>query len=193
MKEINYKLFLTYDELSFEGIEYGIINLAYIITSDFRTLFIQKSDTKNNSIKTFEIPLSKIYDNDKSVLEDFLIDLMAYNGNFCGHPIYESSEIFSEEEFNLIREKGNEIILIKKELAIKENLENELIKYCLSKNLNPQPEGSSGTNWISQCPSGGKHHIFISTKSNQWGCGYCKKKGDLMDLIIWVENKRNIT
>jgi hypothetical protein len=31
---------------------------------------------------------------------------------------------------------------------------------------------------------------MISTKSNDWGCGYCKRKGDMNTLREWYENKK---
>jgi hypothetical protein len=40
--------------------------------------------------------------------------------------------------------------------------------------------------------SGGQHHLMISTEFNEWGCGYCKKKGDINSLREWYESKNNV-
>ena len=67
---------------------------------------------------------------------------------------------------------------------------NELIRYCEAEKLYPYPEGSNLTNWYAQCPNGGKHPIMISTISNEWGCGYCRKKGNLEDLKHFIKQSK---
>lgn len=69
-------------------------------------------------------------------------------------------------------------------------MENELIRFCQDNKLNLRQAGSCISNWLASCPSGGNHAIMISTTSNEWGCGYCKKKGRLPELKQWVESKR---
>jgi hypothetical protein len=64
-----------------------------------------------------------------------------------------------------------------------------IILYCTEHNLYPEPEDHSPDIWKANCPSGRQHHIMISTSSNEWGCGYCKKKGKLEELKLWVENR----
>jgi hypothetical protein len=33
----------------------------------------------------------------------------------------------------------------------------------------------------------GFHHLMVSAKANQWGCGYCCKKGNVTDLKNWIK------
>ena len=117
---------------------------------------------------------------------------MSYRWNFEGIPIYENSELISEESFDKMLKEGIELMDKRDELAKLLHADNELIKYCKSIQLNPEPEGNSTTNWQANCPSGGHHHIMISTKSNEWGCGYCGRKGDLYSLKEWHESQNNI-
>jgi hypothetical protein len=188
MEQIEYKQFLVYDQLCELGIPYGFTELAYQISADYKTLFIQKIDRVERTTKHLDIPITKAYVSDRQVLKDFLVDLMSYVGNFYGMPQYESSEIFSKEEFELMLNKAINIMDERKQVAIEKNRENEIIRYCFSKNLNPEPEGRHPNYWKAQCPSGGQHNIYISTESNEWGCGYCKKKGKLEDLKKWLES-----
>jgi len=56
-------------------------------------------------------------------------------------------------------------------------------------NLNPQPNGQNENAWVANCPSGGQHSIMISASANEFGCGYCRKKGGPAELIDFVESR----
>jgi len=115
---------------------------------------------------------------------------MSYRYNFEGEPIYENSEMFSKETFEAMLVKGLALMGERERLSLNLNSDNELINYCKSVGLNPEPEGSSTSNWKANCPSGGSHKIMISTSSNEWGCGYCRKNGNINSLMQWY-NSRN--
>jgi hypothetical protein len=115
--------------------------------------------------------------------------LFSYSSNFKGEPFDFRSEIFSVAELNLMLKKGKENSIEKRKEAVRIASENELINYCKLKNLMPEPTGDGVNNWQASCPSRRGHQIMISTTSNEWGCGYCGKKGKLIDLINWIENK----
>ncbi len=186
MKDSNYTHFLRYDQLCFDGIEYGFTDIAYIISEDLKTLYIRKKDhtTQKENDLSFSIPNPS--KDDKSILFDFLINLMSYSGSFAGTPDYISSAIFTKIEFDLMLKKGMELMQTRTDESIKNGIENELIKYCTSNNLNPEPDGNGPNNWVANCPSGRGHFINISTNSNEWECGYCQRKGNLNDLKIWL-------
>lgn len=171
--EKEYKHFLRYDQLCFEDMEYGFTDLYYNISES--TLYIKEHDHRNNKESEAEFPVENKNATVGVILESYLINLMSYSRNFAGTPKYESSNIFSKESFDTMLEKGIALMEEREELAIFLGADNALIKYCKSIQLNPQPEGGSATNWQANCPSGGNHHIMISTKSNEWGCGYCWK------------------
>lgn len=187
---IEYKHFLTYDQDCFDGFEYGLTDLFYKIRGS--TLFIKKVDHSNNTETELEFPVETKTIGFKVVLEAFLINLMSFRYNFVGTPEYKYSEVFSKESFDTMLEKGIALMGEKEKLAKVLNANNEIIKYCESIGLYPEPEEGSSTNWRAQCPSGGQHHIRISTESNEWGCGYCGKKGDINSLKDWYQSKIKI-
>jgi hypothetical protein len=186
--EREYKHFLCYDQRSFEGIEYGFTDLFF----DFNqtTMFIKEVDHRNKEEKELQFPLKSEAANIIAELKNFLITIMSDRYNFVGTPVFVQSRIFSEATFDEMLKQGIILMDEKYDLAIKLNSENELIKYCKSIGLNPEPEGSSPTNWEANCLSGGQHRLMISTKSNEWGCGYCKRKGDINSLREWYESKK---
>ena len=55
--------------------------------------------------------------------------------------------------------------------------------------LGPVPHGSSATDWQAGCP-GTNHPLYISTISNEWGCGWCRRKGGGDELRAFVRERR---
>ena len=55
--------------------------------------------------------------------------------------------------------------------------------------LNPQPHGTGAGNWKARCPET-NHPLFISTVSDQWGCGWCKRKDGAEELRQFVVERR---
>ncbi|WP_299397161.1 hypothetical protein [uncultured Gelidibacter sp.] len=106
---------------------------------------------------------------------------------FSGYPKFENSSVFTEQEFDGIVQS----IKDEKDAISKKSLENitPLITYLKENNLNPVPSGYSPTNWNAQCPSGRGHSIMVSTKSDEWGCGYCRRKGGIAELESWLHEK----
>lgn len=185
MEQKPYKHFLTYDQDVFDGILHGPTEMYYYIS--YKTLHIKRVGQSN------EEPVEAIFSIAEEeevylILENFLIDYMSYTKNFVGYPLYVKSALFSEEDFDKIREKGINKLQQRNIAYIEEAKSNELIAYCKSINLHPEPAGSGPSNWIANCLSGGKHHLFISLTNNTWGCGYCKKKGSLEDLKEWYNS-----
>ncbi len=54
---------------------------------------------------------------------------------------------------------------------------------------NLRPAGQNTTAWMANCPCGGQHWITISTESNEFGCGYCRRKGGPEELRRFCEDR----
>ena len=68
---------------------------------------------------------------------------MSERYNFVGTPYYIQSSIFTEASFAVMLKEGIRLMDEKYDLSIKLNAENELIKYCESIGLNPEPKTSA--------------------------------------------------
>ena len=121
----------------------------------------------------------------KEVLLDVLKEYINGTRGFNGIPVYNQSSIISELEFNTLTKSIED----KLNASIKEakQIKTPLIKLCEKLELFPQPEGSNKFQWVAQCPNGSSHHIMISTKSDEFGCGYCRKKGGVQELKDWIK------
>jgi hypothetical protein len=61
--------------------------------------------------------------------------------------------------------------------------EAPILKLARKLNLNPRPAGHNTTDWIADCPRR-KHSIMVSPSRDQFGCGYCRRKGGPIQLRV---------
>jgi hypothetical protein len=179
-----FKHFLCFDQICFDGIEYGLSDLYYCVGDS--CLYIKMVDRYLRKESESKYPILPGKSSREAVLEGYLIDLLSYRHNFAGTPVYVSSDVFTEAEFEAMLNEGIARMDERDRLTRQSGSDNELIRYCESAKLSPEPDGGVPQNWSANCPSGGQHHIMISTKSNQWGCGYCRRKGGLPELKLFV-------
>jgi hypothetical protein len=53
--------------------------------------------------------------------------------------------------------------------------------------LNPRPAGHNDSAWIADCPRR-THTLILSPSLNEFGCGYCRRKGGANELRAFVES-----
>ena len=147
-------------------------------------------DDSDTSRKIIQWKTKAPFTDEKTALKEFLTDMFSYSGSCMGYPSFIESELISGLEFDQIRDKGIENIHERQRQTEEMGKNNPLILFCTEHKLHPQPLDHSPHSWQANCPSGGRHHIMISTSTNTWGCGYCRKKGDLKDLHIWLQEKK---
>jgi hypothetical protein len=112
------------------------------------------------------------------------------HSHYHGFPKLTNSVVFNQMEFDdLIRELKNEKRLSATKAS---HSETPIISFLRMKKLNPTPSGNNPNSWVAQCPSGGSHFIMVVTKNDEWGCGYCKRKGKLPELKKWIQEIKSI-
>jgi hypothetical protein len=177
-----YVHFLTYDQYAM--IAYvGHTHLYYRI--DDEQVRILKEDEDHAAISGFE--RSEYPAETREALKSWLVDFLSRPGAFIGEPVYVQSLLFSEADFGACKRMAGDIIDERMRKA--RLISSEIVDICRRSGLSPEPTGDNETNWTARCPSGGSHSIMISTMSNQWGCGYCRRKGDAGDLLSWLKEK----
>ncbi|MDZ7854189.1 MAG: hypothetical protein U5L98_16525 [Halomonas sp.] len=55
--------------------------------------------------------------------------------------------------------------------------------------LRPEPAGKSPSAWYADCP-GKRHRLMISSSSDQFGCGYCRVKGETAELEALAKQRK---
>jgi hypothetical protein len=69
--------------------------------------------------------------------------------------------------------------------------EAPIIKMARELNLNPKPAGHNNTAWIADCPRR-SHWIMISPSVNEFGCGYCRRKGGPKELKDFCDSAERL-
>ena len=67
--------------------------------------------------------------------------------------------------------------------------ETKIIKVATQLGLHPQPPLLNPEIWSAQCPGTG-HQLYINANKNEFGCGYCCRKGGPKDLRAFVALRR---
>ena len=90
-----------------------------------------------------------------------------------------------DNKINKIEMELNQI----REQTFGEGIGNPLIEKARKLRLNPEPCGTASHQWKARCPET-HHYLYISTDSNTFGCGYCKRKGGLKELVNFVSERK---
>jgi len=192
------KLFIIYEEWNHMGIAEASFKLSFDIDYNSKILITKKESITTESYQSVKSEWNKILKStipdisisEKEIIKKWFTGLLCHPNLFFGYPIYYESNLFSESEFNQMRDIAKITIKEREEKAIINAKDNELIRLFNEYNLSPRPSLESIYSWVANCPSKRAHGIEINTKSNEWGCGYCKRKGDINSLREWYESKK---
>jgi hypothetical protein len=69
--------------------------------------------------------------------------------------------------------------------------EAPIIKLASELGLNPRPAGHNDSAWMADCPRR-SHTLMLSPSLNEFGCGYCRRKGDAAELAAFVEYVKSL-
>jgi hypothetical protein len=113
-----------------------------------------------------------------------LLDAHVRSRVYCGFPVppYRRGLLTSGELENIVGAVTDEFERNSRAAQKEQGLhEAPIIKMARELNLNPKPAGHSNTAWIADCPRR-SHWIMISASLNEFGCGYCRRKGGPKEL-----------
>ncbi len=67
--------------------------------------------------------------------------------------------------------------------------EAEIVVAARDLNLSPTPGGLTPNHWLARCPET-NHNLHIDAADNEFGCGWCKRKGGPDELRLFREDRR---
>lgn len=178
--------FLDLDQNTDDPQGYGIESLFYHLED--ATLHIRLTGAEGEERGRQGLPADRAQ-GPKEALSAWLLHYFSQPGNRTGDNAYAWSNLFSRREFDELERQGWAVITGKREAARVRGQHNELLAWCRAHGLDTRPEGRNDTAWWASCPSGGNHPIMISTLTNRWSCGYCRKKGGLAELKEWMRER----
>lgn len=68
--------------------------------------------------------------------------------------------------------------------------ESQIIAAARELGMSPEPTGTGPHHWQARCP-GTNHGLMIQSATNEFGCGYCRRKGGPQELREFVEQRRD--
>jgi hypothetical protein len=156
----------------------------YLYLIDGKKLFYKTS--KDGDYKESEYKLEFNLEINKKSIYNFLKGYFAYTIKWNGEPRFNSPGYLNQEDLeSIVSEVKKEIKDLKKE-GLK--TANHFIDFLESQSLDPRPSGNGKYSWQANCPfSRGSHFMMISTETNTFGCGWCKKKGDQKALKDYLQ------
>jgi len=183
--------FMTLEDIDWDAQFY----YYYRITDDNFIQIAYGLDDKKHSICA---QYQKTNQDLKSYLKKILINYVKANRFYAGYLVFVGSTLFSESEFSsMIESIENELDEAKYQAS---QSKTPFIDYLEKMNFNPKPNGNTKYSWTIGCPNAeGKHFLMISSLNDEWGCGYCKRKGKLPELKSWLqeisikEDQRNLS
>ena len=157
---------------------------TYLYLIDGRKIFYKNSKDKEYIKAGYNLELNSEI-NKKSVY-NFVKGYFSYSIRWNGTPTFNSAGYLNKDDLeSIVSEIKDEAQAAKKE-GLK--TANYFIDFLESKSLDPRPTGNSKYSWQANCPfSGGSHFMMISTETNTFGCGWCKKKGDQKYLKDYLQ------
>ena len=166
-------------ELTMWDLEY---DFYYRITDDN---YIQLVESYENKEFTICAQFTKVGEDLKSNLSYVLTRYIEVYLMFDGYPRFVECKLFTRSEFNIILSNFKNEIRVIKSKAKKRH--SPLIGYLRKLNFKPEPTGNTEYSWVIGCPNANKKHfLMISTLNDEWGCGYCKKKGKIDEFKLWL-------
>ena len=125
-----------------------------------------------------------------SIFRASMFLLSEYFDAVCG--FYSPVKILAEglllkSDYEAIIQRQNETIRRNQEEASKRK--TKIIEVATELGLHPQPPLLNREIWSAQCP-GSSHQLYINVRKNEFGCGYCGRKGGPEDLKAFVASRR---
>jgi hypothetical protein len=125
-----------------------------------------------------------------SILRSGMFLLSEYFDAVCG--FYSPVKILAEgllikSDYEEINQRQNATIRRNQEVASKQR--TKIIEVASELGLHPQPPLLNPEIWSAQCPGTG-HQLYINARENEFGCGYCCRKGGPKDLKAFVASRR---
>ena len=70
--------------------------------------------------------------------------------------------------------------------ATQQRQKAQIVEVAGELGLNPRPAGHNDSAWIADCPRR-THTLMLSHSLNEFGCAYCRRKGDAAELSAFVK------
>lgn len=92
--------------------------------------------------------------------------------------LYQSSQVFTQNDWErMIPQWAQKTV---------SNFTTPFIDFLKKNSLYPRPYDQEKGLWTASCPKVSKHPLMLNVFKEEFGCGWCKKKGGLAELKEWM-------
>lgn len=102
----------------------------------------------------------------------------------CPVAPYRSGMLLTSDELQSIVRAIADELKRNSEAAEEEQRRHQapIVEMAKALGLGPRPAGHNDVDWMANCPRSSSHWITISPPHNEFGCGYCHRKGGPQEL-----------
>ena len=157
------------------------LKLYYRLTDDG---FMQLAYAYAEEAVAFSSTYKRKFNTLKENLSFLLKEFLRIDPSLKAKLIYGYSILFIKKEYDAILEE-----MCSKKKSQQENTKvwhTPLIQYLIEQGLAPKPTGLGPNSWVANCPNAAEHSMVLDTIVQEWGCGYCERKGKLPELKAWL-------
>jgi hypothetical protein len=125
-----------------------------------------------------------------SIYRSGMFLLSAYFDAVCGFysPVKFLAEgLLLRNDYERINQRRKSTI--RRNQAVASKKKTKIIEVATELGLRPLPPLLNREIWSAQCPDTG-HQLYINARKNEFGCGYCCRKGGPKDLKTFVASRR---
>jgi hypothetical protein len=109
----------------------------------------------------------------------------------CPGPPYQSGLLTKGELESIVGAIAEELTRNRRMATEKQRrYEATIIKMARELGLDPRPAGHNDSAWMASCPQSMNHWIMISPERDEFGCGYCRRKGGPQELRAFYDAVR---
>ena len=157
------------------------LKLYYRLTDDS---FMQLAYAYAEEAVAFSSTYKRKFKTLKEDLAFLLKEFLRIDPTLKAKLVYGNSILFIKNEYDAILE---EMCSEKKSQQVNtKDLHPPLIKYLIEQGLDPKPTGLGPNSYVANCPNAAEHSMVLDTIVQEWGCGYCERKGKLPELKAWL-------
>jgi hypothetical protein len=124
----------------------------------------------------------------KDVALELLDALFRSRVEFMSATKFGRDGLIGKADFDRVIWKIRSELAANKQEALRDG-DAEIVIAARALHLHPEPSGIGPHHWQADCP-GTKHALLIQSETNQFGCGYCRRKGGLEELRAFVLERR---
>ena len=163
--------------------EYGVyVGVDDIVEAAYLNRGNERDELWTVSIEPMRLAISRPARGEaKDAALELLDVLFRSRVGFMWPTTVEREGLIGKADFKRVLRKISRELAANRQEAQHRDAGAEIVVAARDLHLGPEPTGTGRHHWQARCP-GTNHHLLIQSATNQFGCGYCRRKGGPEEL-----------